>query len=143
MAYDTKGQIATGLIIGSERGADMLLDILAYYENHNFIKANGFVDTTTVVSIVSNILEDAGIPLDGKYRKTTEFTLFPAEYFDPFDYEQKSLQITNKTYSIHHYAASWKTKKEMLIWKIGFLVRKIVGKKVYTSLARLKHLIIG
>lgn len=37
-------------------------------------------------------------------------TIYPIDYFCPIDMTTKELVITDNTYSIHHFAASWISK---------------------------------
>ena len=36
-------------------------------------------------------------------------TIYPVDYFCPMNYDTGEITITENTYSIHHYAASWYT----------------------------------
>lgn len=141
--YDQKEKIASGLIMGCIPEQKIIKEILDFYKKSSFLLPNGNPNMTTVVTIVSDILEKNGFKLDGTYYKRDGLTLYPAEYFDPYDVEKKKLSITEETVSIHHYAASWKSKKDMRIYAVGRFIRKIVGNKVYDKIARLKHKIMG
>jgi hypothetical protein len=144
MGYDQKGLIATGLIMGSEPKKEMLEEILEYYSKKSFLLQNGLPDNTTVVTIVSDILKGNGFILNGDYYEDpSTLTLYPSELFDPFDYENDRMKITDSTISIHHYAASWKSENDKRIYRIGKLIKKIVGNHAYDKIARIKHKIIG
>lgn len=143
MGYSQNGLVASGLIMGSKKGEKILKDIINYYETNSFLLSNGRPNMTTVVTIVSEILEKKGVILDGTFSEKEGVVLYPAEYFDPFDYENNELKITDKTISIHHYAASWKSEKDMKIFRIGIVIKKIVGKNMYKKIAEIKHKIYG
>ena len=83
------------------------------------------------------------ITLNGEYVKDNGITLYPATYFDPYDYVNGKTYLTDTACAIHHYAASWKSEKDMKIYKIGLFIKKICGKSVYARLAKLKHKIYG
>lgn len=143
MGYDQKGLVASGLIMGSIKQHPILEKILEYYSANEFLLSNGRPNTTTVVTIVSDILTNLGFALDGEYANINGVVVYPFEYFDPFDYENNVMRISSNTHSIHHYAASWKSKKDMRIYKIGMAIKRIVGKESYDKIARLKHKILG
>lgn len=143
MGYSQNGLVASGLITGCSKHNILLKEILLYYENHEFLLLNGRPNTTNVVTIVSDILIERGFILDGTYMNRDGVVLYPAEYFDPYDYENKKMYISDKTYLIHHYAASWKNNSDMYIYNIGLVIKKIVGKKFYDKIAKLKHKIYG
>lgn len=143
MGYDQNGLVATGLIVGSLNNNLVLKKILTYYNEHEFLLPNGRPNTTTVVTIVGDILKDSGFILDGAYANKNGVVLYPSTYFDPYDYENQVMNITENTYSIHHYAASWKSSKDIKIYKIGLVIKKIVGNSLYEKIAKLKHKIYG
>lgn len=141
--YDQKGLIATGLIMGSEAEHILLKKICDYYKENPFFLTNGRPNMTTVVTIVSDILVENNIKLNGNYYKDDLVTLYPAKLFDPYDFENNKMRLTENTVSIHHYASSWKSASDMRIYKIGMLVKKLVGKSLYEKIARMKHRILG
>ena len=58
-------------------------------------------------------------------------------------FETGELTVTDRTVSIHHYAASWKTDRDMKIYRAGRFLRKLVGRRAYAVLAKLKHRLLG
>ena len=143
MGYDQKGLIASGLIMGAEKNNPILMDIIKYYKVNCFLLENGRPNSTTVVTIVSDILKRQKIELDGKYREKDGITLYPWEVFDPYDYEHDKMKISEHTVSIHHYAASWKNSKDNFVYLIGRCIKRVVGDKLYDKIARFKHRILG
>ena len=69
--------------------------------------------------------------------------LYSATYFDPYNYETGDLIIHENTISIHYYAASWKNSKDMFVYRVGRIIKKIIGEKKYAKIAKLKHKLIG
>lgn len=141
--YDQSGKINTGLIYGSAPGNPLIKEALSYYTKNEFLLKNGLPNTTTVVTIFSDILSKHGYTLDGQFFQSPLLTLYPWDYFDPFDFETRQMKITENTHSIHHYACSWKSKNDMRIYKIGLAIKKAVGKDKYEKIARLKHKLLG
>lgn len=41
-----------------------------------------------------------------------KFHIYPAEYFCPINWKSHKCELTDNTYSIHHFEASWLTEKE-------------------------------
>lgn len=143
MAYDQRGRIAPGLIMGSVAGHYMLKKILEYYQAHHFKMANGLPNTTTVVTIVSSILEENSIDLNGLNFSNNHMRLYDMTYFDPYNFETKKISLKENTISIHHYEASWKSAKDIVIYKCGVALRKLIGGKLYSKIAKIKHQIVG
>jgi hypothetical protein len=52
------------------------------------------------------------IKYPGKIIQLNNFTIYTKDYFYPFAYFEKpeNMKITNNTYTIHHYDASWLPK---------------------------------
>ena len=62
----------------------------------------------------TNALVKLGMRLDGNYQELTDITVYPVEYFNPYDAPAGLLVTTDLTYSIHWYAKSW-MKKSVII----------------------------
>lgn len=143
MGYSRDGQVNTGLIMGSEAKQDLLRVILDYYKSHSFLLKNGRANTTTVCTIVSDILVQNGIELDGKTKNNDKLSLYAADYFDPFDFEENKMYKSKNTHTIHYYSATWKSNKDMAVYRIGKVIKRIVGKRLYSHIAKWKHKIWG
>ena len=57
----------------------------------------------------------------------SDCTLYPAEYFNPKVFGSDDINITDNTYSIHHYSLSW--AQFGIKDKIKISIKKIVGKQ--------------
>lgn len=62
----------------------------------------------------TNALVRLGLVLDGSYQELANITVYPAEFFNPYDAPAGLLVTTDLTYSIHWYAMSW-MKKAVII----------------------------
>lgn len=84
--------------------------------------ANGFYNLKTVVQIISELLEQKDfIPLQNPV-EFNGINFYPPEYFCPINYDTGEEKVTQNTYTIHHYAASWVNPYDNLplfakIWK--------------------------
>lgn len=103
-----------GLGFASPRGLDLCKKMLDYYENKTFILPDGKLDLTTVVEIFSKILEDKGFSFSYFLEEHDGIHVYPPEYFCPINYHTGKKNITQNTYTIHHYAASWVNKYDNL-----------------------------
>jgi hypothetical protein len=80
--------------------------LLDNYDNIEFIK-NGEIDLTPAPKIHTDVLYDLGYVFSNEITTVETLTVFPAKYFCPINFRTDKLVITNETYSIHHYTASW------------------------------------
>ena len=107
-------------IFGAEKGTSWLKDCLDYYDGKSFIKADGTFDTLTLPRIMVKSIE--------KKRKITEASkseifqklatlqpndlyMFPKDTFCAKNHGTGVITKTDNTYSVHHFAMSWISKK--------------------------------
>lgn len=107
--YDRKGQVATGLIFGAEKNSEIAKIMTVQYAQLDYLSNTKRETLQTVVTLVTGVLKNSGISIDGEYSENSLITLYPWECFDPYDYEKHRIDVTENTYSIHHYAGSWLT----------------------------------
>ena len=115
MGNETTGRInvAPGLGIGAERHMWFLNDIIKEYEKKHFVLNDGMLDQTTVVELTTKMLEKHGLRVTETVQCIAGFNIYPSEYFCPFNFQTKELQITSNTRSIHHYDSSWYGEREL------------------------------
>lgn len=105
-------------------------EILNSYYNSEFIDENGIVSNYTIVSRVTDILLKHGLKSDDRIQFVFDITIYPKEYFCPLDYDTNILNITDSTYSIHWFKASWFDNKMKLRKNRCIKIRKLFGKNV-------------
>lgn len=121
--FETRDRINPGVIMGAQKHNAFIKEMFESYNNCHFIKKDGSLNTETVVQKITSILIKRGLKLNGKYQKISSLSIYPIHYFSPKSYETGKLNLKANTYSIHHFAASWKPrhqKAEKYIWnKLG------------------------
>lgn len=102
------GAVAPGLCLGAIAEMTLYKSILDYYRTLDFIKADGSHNTTdAVVNITTRELIKVGLEDKAGIQKVADITIYPAEYFNPFDDATGRLNKTNNTYTIHWYSKTW------------------------------------
>ncbi len=109
--YGRKYLIASGLGIGSEAKNELIGSMLDDYDGIPFVDESGQIDTTPCSERNTKSLMKHGLVPNGDYQEIEGFCFYPASYFAPYDYVTQKIRITDHTYSIHHYAASWQSEK--------------------------------
>ena len=110
--------INTGIGFGAEKGNELVKEMLDEYKNFRFKLAEGIYNTTIPCPARNtapfykygfNLEISEPVNLGGA-------TVYPPEYFCPFERKINVLTVTENTYSIHHYDSSWISdeEKEML-----------------------------
>ena len=118
--------VAPGLGLGCKPGLLFYNDMLNLYETLHFINPNGSYNQKTIVAYTTEVLCKYGLKNTNRVQKCGEIWIYPKDYFCPLIYITKELTITENTYTIHHYTASWITTSQKLYKKI----EKIFGKKI-------------
>lgn len=125
--FEEKNFIATSTI-GAKKGNKLIKKFIDSYENRNFIGSDGEIDTLTNVFIVSNMLKELGIKLDGTYQKIDGIaTIYPQQYFSPYDYINCYSKENNNTYTIHHFYKSWLPLNIRIKGYIKKYIAKLIG----------------
>lgn len=101
------GSLNAGLGLASPAANSIYKEILDSYKNSSFIKDDGSMDLTTVVTRVSDIFRKHGFTDKNEIQEIEGITVYPSEYFCPKDIETGKLTVTENTISIHWFDGSW------------------------------------
>lgn len=126
--------VNAGLGLGSTSQLPIIKEIIDHYNKLHFKRADGSLDKTTIVTYTTDILCKHGLVNTSEIQNVAGMNIYPCEYMCPLDYTSGILNITPKTVSIHHYTASWKTRKD----DAKELIAKILGKRITGLLISLR-----
>lgn len=133
--FEGNDRIPTG-IIGSQSGNLWIKLLLDYYTNRHFIMANGQMDMTTNVQIITNLTKkNYNIKLNNTVQSFKDFTMFPFDFFCTKDLQNKKIIITKNTYTIHHFSGTWLPIRKRLVNKLI----NVIGINNVLFLVRIKH----
>lgn len=126
-------------VIGVSKNRKWVKQCLDYYSNRRFDLGNGMLDIKVLPEVVKdnlikakwNIYNVSNIHDASEVNPSNSIPVFPHSFFSPKSYETGELILTENTYSIHHFAASWQGTKE----KVYKMLTKIIGKKKAKSFA--------
>ena len=108
LATEKTGYVATGLGFGAERKNEVIRLLLDEYSNHHFIGEDGVYDNIACPKKNTKPLKKYGyIYSPDKIIRIKRAAIFPPSYFDPMDCTSGEIKITDNTFAIHHYSASW------------------------------------
>ncbi|HWJ78055.1 MAG TPA: capsular polysaccharide synthesis protein [Niallia sp.] len=125
--FEQENYIATSTI-GAEKGNKFIEMFLDSYKEKNFIKEEGSYDDLTNVAIVSEILKNKGLKMNGQYQEIEDIGVFyPQTYFSPFDYINCRKFITENTYAMHHFYKSWLPPRARFKSNIKTIAAKVIG----------------
>lgn len=105
-------EINMGLGYGAVKGNAVIQKILERYEELSFCRADGSWDLTPCPVIQSQVLKQEGAILDGSFQVLSDMTIYPERVLSGKSQKTRRLRVTDKTYAIHHFEASWMEEEE-------------------------------
>lgn len=125
--FEEKNYIATSTI-GSKKGNILIKKFLDQYNDMTFIDNEGNFDLSTNVCLISNMMKELGFELNGEFQKIHSIaTIYPQEYFSPYDYINCYLKSSKNTYTVHHFYKSWLPLDARIKGKIKKILANIIG----------------
>lgn len=110
--------IATGLGFGAERNAPILKELMETYTGMPFVLPDGSYNTIPCPQINTEVFIRHGMTQDNTRQILSgNVLILPTICLCPKDYHTGLIQRSRKTYSIHHYDASWYSEEERIKWK--------------------------
>ena len=120
--FEDNVHIPTG-IMAAEKGSVWAGWQLKYYDDRHFLLPDGTLDLTTNVEIIGRLMGEKGFILrNGLYNFQNIITIFPRDYFCPKSHTTGKIELTQNTYTIHHFARSWKSTSDRLKRRIVHLI---------------------
>ena len=131
---DGMPQVNPGLGLGVECGNSLYHKVLNYYSNQRFLKEDGSLNQTTVVTRVTGVLIGEGLHASNGMLQVSNIWIYPADYFNPLDSLTGKLKITKNTHSIHWYMDSWSDSSTLRKW-FSKMSHRLFGLKLHDLIA--------
>jgi mannosyltransferase OCH1-like enzyme len=129
--------INPGLGLGAEAGNVVVKQILDYYTTLRFLSKTGEMNPGTVVTHTTKVLVSYfRLQPCNEIQKLGPVTIFPVDYFNPFDDITGVLKKTNNTRSIHWFSKSW-IDKPSWYFKITRIIHRLFGTRFLFSIKSL------
>ena len=130
MGFDDNGVVSTGLGFACEKGNELVGALLKDYDDIPFVAPDGTHDLTPCPIRNTKVLESLGMDINKKDQIFMGIHFFPEDYFCPMKYFTGRKVITENSYSIHHFCASWTSSTSR---RTTFL-KRLIGVKLYDKL---------
>ena len=130
MGFDDDGVVSTGLGFACEKGNELVGALLRDYDDISFILPDGSYDITPCPERNTRVMQKLGLDINNKNQIFMGMHMFPEDYFCPMKYYTGKKIITDNTYSIHHFSASWTSATA----KRTLFLKRLVGVKMYDKL---------
>lgn len=129
--FENESLIPTA-IMGAHKHSNWIKYLLDYYEDKHFIKPDGTMDLTTNVETITVLTRKKyNIEFNNTVQYVEkEFIIFPNSYFCPKSYLTGKISISDETYTIHHFNASWHDKNMQRERRRQTRCRRVFGVKI-------------
>lgn len=103
------GMVNFGGLSGAEKGNPAVKEILDYRKKIQFSDLAGNMNLMTCGYYESKPLMPYGFRPDNSVQQpwNGRITVYSSDYFHPFDYMSGETDITENTFSIHHFSGTW------------------------------------
>ena len=108
--FENEKYVNTGLGFGSVANGIVIEAMLSEYDKI----LDGTKDLIKCPELNTKALKKFGLKEDGSLQKINGATIYPIEYFNPYESSTGRLKMTNNTISIHWYAGSWMKNKQKI-----------------------------
>lgn len=128
-----------GLGIGSMEGMAIYGEILEYYRDLHFLRADGSSNPVTVVTHTSNVLVAHGMRRMNVMQSVGGIYIYPRDFFNPLNDNTGVLELTDNTCSIHWYSKTWLNRQDKMKSRITRIVHRYFGVESLDWIKRLLH----
>lgn len=130
--------VASGLGMAAPAKLTAYKKLVESYEKDNFIDQKGRYNLETIVTRVTGLLKNDGFEAKNVIQKCGDIIIYPTEYFCPKNFATGKLSITENTYSIHWYDASWQPLSSRVYYAISRHLPTPLRRNLKSILKRLK-----
>ena len=131
LGYEAAKGLEAG-VFGAPKKAPWVKEVLEYYTSKEFALPNGLYNDTPLPIIMDEVL-------NADYITNKKIVPLPTDFLTAKSYKTGKITITPNTYTIHHFAGSWKSWEE----KMKIIIARIIGTKLTHILGNARRCIIG
>ena len=131
LGYEAAKGLEAG-VFGAPKKAPWVKEVLEYYTSKEFALPNGLYNDTPLPIIMDEVL-------NADYITNKKIVPLPTDFLTAKSYKTGKITITPNTYTIHHFAGSWKSWDE----KMKIIRARIIGTKLTHILGNARRCIIG
>nr|WP_299343588.1 glycosyltransferase [Allomuricauda sp.] len=130
------GGIIEAGVFGSEAGSQWIADCLDFYQNREFLKEDGNFNIQTLPRVMMkqiqkrHLIEEMKSPITKELNYSSEsktLFMFPEDFFCAKNHGTGIVTVTKNTYSVHHFAMSWVSKKRTFLPNLKRRLIKVFG----------------
>lgn len=139
--FETDKYVAPGLVLYTKNPNNRIIsETKKYYDTIPFLDQNGERIRVNVCGIFTEILKKHGLIPNGQLQVCDGMTLYPQDYFCPFDDATGVLSISENTYTIHWYDKSWMSRGRILRNRISRIAHRVFGVQFLNKMLHTIHI---
>lgn len=125
---ESKAHLPGTCVMGCEPHCKWVKDMLALYDDIEFVKPDGSLDMTTNVDRMGKYLISKGFIScrDAQFISEYGLRIYAHDYFSPIT-STRVMRKTKNTYSIHYFAESWRDGKKKRGWRDWVITREAIN----------------
>ena len=126
---ESKAHLPGTCVMGCEAHCRWVRDMLALYDDIEFIRQDGSLDMTTNVErmgavMIKELKANEQYWKKNRYIEKWGLRIYTHDYFSPIT-STRVMRKTKNTYSIHYFAESWRDGKKKQGWREWVITREI------------------
>ena len=130
MGCETESTINPGLGLAVAPGLPLYKELVEDYYRRHFKNEDGTLNLKTIVEYTTETLKKYGLEDASGIQEVAGVFVYPKDFFNPIDFDTGKIKKTKNTHSVHHYAASWETRRNVFRGKIYHFLVRFFGKKI-------------
>ena len=121
MGFERTDLVGDGAGFGFAKGMPVLQEMMACYDD-----LQEYVESP---KLRTKVLTEHGLKLDGTKQTVAGVEIYPIDYFCPKNFRTGLINLTENTYSIHHFDGSWKSGNKAFYTGLMRGCNRILGEK--------------
>jgi hypothetical protein len=115
-AFESSNLIAPGLIFGSVPRNKLFKEMMAQYNDMEFVRSDGVLNLKSSPEYVTEFFKRKGICIDNTLQIRDDIVFLPSDFFGPVNQNSALYELTENTYGIHKFSCSWFDEKQLENW---------------------------
>lgn len=107
IGFENRKLVNSGSGFGAVKNFPLIGELRDYFDNIPFIKSDGSYNLTACPEFETELLRKRGLNYDAQFQIIDRLAIYPSEYFSPKCIYSGLMNVTENTFSIHHYDGTW------------------------------------
>lgn len=137
LGFEYDNWIATSFM-ACEKNHPLLTEFSELYTKEVFSQKDGKLNTNTNVNRLTQLLCSKGLIRENRKQLLSDgITVFPIEFFSPYDYADCIMEKTEDSYCAHLFFVTWLPKTEQIKKKLKAALVKVIGRRGLEKLRKI------